>query len=189
MRKAFFILSLLLIVFYNSDYCNRCVFENLLESSLDGKMPPNVGHVDNLPLFEIYRSGMIKTEHLSSIKSLRVKKIITLNTLPIETKGEILITDIKHIEFNLSSGELTVQNISEVVSEILWSEGPIWIHCRGGADRTGMVIAALRIHFGEYDKQKLLIEMRNYCHITLPRLECYHELLDKLIEQSKNNSS
>lgn len=42
------------------------------------------------------------------------------------------------------------------------SAGPVFIHCKRGADRTGVVIACYRIQHDRWDNQKALSEARNY---------------------------
>jgi len=42
------------------------------------------------------------------------------------------------------------------------SDGPIFIHCKRGADRTGVVIACYRIQHDNWDNQKALSEARSY---------------------------
>ena len=41
------------------------------------------------------------------------------------------------------------------------SAGPVFVHCKRGADRTGMVIACYRIQHDHWDNQKALDEARN----------------------------
>jgi protein-tyrosine phosphatase len=40
------------------------------------------------------------------------------------------------------------------------SAGPVFIHCRRGADRTGMVVACYRIQRDGWDREKALKEAR-----------------------------
>jgi tyrosine-protein phosphatase SIW14 len=42
------------------------------------------------------------------------------------------------------------------------SDGPVFIHCKRGADRTGVVIACYRIQHDRWDNQKALSEARSY---------------------------
>jgi len=42
------------------------------------------------------------------------------------------------------------------------SDGPVFVHCKRGADRTGVVIACYRIKHDHWDNPKALSEARNY---------------------------
>ena len=42
------------------------------------------------------------------------------------------------------------------------SDGPVFVHCKRGADRTGVVIACYRIQHDGWGNQKALSEARNY---------------------------
>lgn len=52
---------------------------------------------------------------------------------------------------------------------------PSWIHCQGGADRTGIMTALYRIEFNNWSKMKAIIEMISYLHIPFryPKLTEY----------------
>ena len=55
------------------------------------------------------------------------------------------------------------------------SHQPLWIHCQGGADRTGIMTALYRIEFHNWSKLGAIIEMISYFHIPFryPKLTEY----------------
>ena len=52
---------------------------------------------------------------------------------------------------------------------------PLWIHCQGGADRTGILVAIYRMEFENWSKWRAIGEMLTYFHIpfTHPKLTTY----------------
>ena len=52
---------------------------------------------------------------------------------------------------------------------------PLWMHCQGGADRTGIMTALYRIEFDHWSKWNAIFEMLTYFHIPLryPKLTRY----------------
>lgn len=52
---------------------------------------------------------------------------------------------------------------------------PIWMHCEGGADRTGVMTAVYRLEYQNWSKTKAILEMIRHFHIPLiyPRLTRY----------------
>ncbi len=52
---------------------------------------------------------------------------------------------------------------------------PLWIHCQGGADRTGIMTALYHIEFNNWNKMEAIIDMISYFHIPFryPKLTHY----------------
>jgi protein tyrosine/serine phosphatase len=42
------------------------------------------------------------------------------------------------------------------------TNGPVFVHCKRGADRTGMVVAVYRISHDQWDNKKALSEAKSY---------------------------
>ncbi len=164
-------------------WITRCVWENVMVvSSHDGKLPLNISKVDVLPDKLVYRSGIVLPEHVPHLQKIGIQSIVTLSNIPEETESLIKNAGINHVEFRFSASRLTVDGINSAIDKILELPGPILVHCRAGADRTGMVIAGLRIRLGETNKDKLLSEMKKYCHVQWEKYHYYNKLLIKLIE-------
>jgi protein-tyrosine phosphatase len=55
--------------------------------------------------------------------------------------------------------------------------GKVFVHCRVGADRTGVMVALYRLTFSHWSMAQTLAEMRafHYHHIWLPHLQRYVE--------------
>lgn len=54
------------------------------------------------------------------------------------------------------------KSVSKVLSLVNDSEGPVFVHCRRGADRTGTVVACYRISHDGWTNQKALREAAKY---------------------------
>ncbi len=171
------------IVLKQKGYFKRCVWENLIvEHSYGGKLPRNIARVKGIPGKEIYRSGYLQAEFIPGLLNLGIKSIVTLGSVSEKTSDLLEVYGIKHMEFDFSSTRMTFEGIQRAIDVILKFPDPVLVHCTAGADRTGIVIAALRTRFGEKDADKLFKEMRKYCHVTFKKYNYYYDLLDKFIE-------
>ncbi|MFH0891576.1 MAG: tyrosine-protein phosphatase [Candidatus Falkowbacteria bacterium] len=166
-------------------YLKRCVAENLLYGeSHRGAFPPNIDLVRDVPLNKIiYRSGRVGASFVPRLKDFGLKTIITLGTVDASTRAAIKEAGLIHKEFGFTSENLNAEKIQRVIDDIKTLPGPMLVHCRAGADRTGLVIACLRAHCGEDDHDMLFAEMRGYCHVTFKKYRYYHEILDWFIRK------
>ncbi len=188
MYKRLLIFFSFLLLLSGCSFCHKCILQNLITGdSSFGTLPPNFSEVKDIPGKKIYRSGNLKKKHIERLMNFGVVTIITLNNTLEEVDSEIQKNKIYHVELDLSAGDLTVECLKNAVNKILTLPGPILVHCRAGADRTGMVIAALRIHFGERSKEKLFKEMRENCHVTWREYEYFYKIIDDLIRKEVQN--
>jgi len=167
-------------------YFKRCVCENIiLRSSHQGMLPPNMSRVEGVPGKEIYRSGMLKAEYIPALSELGIKSILTLNVFTDDTKDKIKAAGIQHIEYDFYAEAMTAGGITQAIETILDMPDPILIHCFAGADRTGIVIAALKGYLGEADIKSLYDEMYGSCHVPFEKYQYYEGLLKKFIQHKK----
>lgn len=165
------------------DYVTRCVVENwITHSSHNGILPPNMSQVIGIPNKIIYRSGQIDEKFIPGLKALGIKTIITLSSTSDKTKTAIKEARIIHREFDYSAKSMNIPKINKAIDSILDLPGPILVHCRAGADRTGIVIASLRARLGEKNHKKLSQEMTDNCHVRFPKYEYYQRIIDWYIQ-------
>lgn len=180
------IIIYLIIFLAGCQYTEKCVIENLLKSSRDGILPPNITKVEGIPGKIIYRSGQVEKEFIPALLKLEIRSIVTLNSVSQETKQILKTLAVSHKEFNFDGEKMTVSDLQKAVMVIINAPNAVLVHCYSGADRTGIVIAALRIYSGESDIDKLLEEMKKSCHIEWQKYNYYKNLL---IEFKNNNNT
>jgi|GEM_PF-5927082 len=100
----------------------------------------------------IYRSGQLNEGDYKELKALGFKSVFSLNDysvtgFPSETErywaGKV------GIEFHWRSihpwAKPSMRQIVKIKNELLAAPKPVLVHCHGGSDRTGLVIAAYQI--------------------------------------------
>jgi len=110
-----------------------------------------------------------------------IRGVVSLSSVDDETKRLFLEHGIAHREFGFSSRTMTESGIREAIATIRSFPSPVLVHCHAGADRTGIVIAALRACGGETDREKLIAEMKRHCHVAFKKFQYYPALLDRFI--------
>jgi protein tyrosine/serine phosphatase len=97
---------------------------------------------------EAYRSGQMDAAQLSRfIQAYGIKSIINLRgtNAPVLYQGEMETAKrlgVQHYDFSLSAiDEITVPQMDEIIRTLRAAPKPVLIHCKAGADRTGLVSA------------------------------------------------
>jgi protein tyrosine/serine phosphatase len=109
----------------------------------------------------LYRGGQPKKGEMSKLASMGIKTIINLRgegDLAREEQKEAEATGLRYFSFPLSRmGRPSDETIMRIISIIDSSENqPVFIHCKLGSDRTGLVVAMHRLlHDGWTDKQAI----------------------------------
>ncbi len=141
--------SILILVFGFS-------FGNSSEVSIAIKNPfENLKQVSE----NLYRSEQPKTKGFMYLEEQRFRTIINLR----ERQKDLKYADDRsfiHVHYPIRTWRLDESDILQVMSIIKASEGKILIHCKHGSDRTGCMIAAYRVIFEDWSKEKALAELR-----------------------------
>jgi len=118
---------------------------------------------------KIYRAKQMDAEALEKfVAKHQIKTIITLHGNPPASEVEVIENNhLKLLAYPLSANrEPKEETIKEILDHLKNEENhPILIHCAGGADRTGLIIALKRIEQDGWDMEKAKKEMLFYWHI------------------------
>ena len=128
---------------------------------------------ESLPNFQrvndhIYRGAQPTDEGFTELARLGIKTVIDLRQI-----GEHSQADEQKVVTSLSMRYVSVPMMGmstpkdDQVSEVLTllsdtTSGPVFVHCKRGADRTGMVVAVYRISQDGWENKKALSEAKSY---------------------------
>lgn len=136
----------------------------------------NFGQVDD----RLFRGAQPQISAIPGLKALGVNTIVRLNG-----EGEDVAAEKKQVEtlgmrfVNLPWSGTGLPTHAQVVAFLaLLHDDPsakVFVHCREGADRTGVFVALYRMEFNHWTVAQALAEMKqfHYHHFLLPHLEGY----------------
>lgn len=121
---------------------------------------------------KFFRGGLPNTEALKELAAEGIKTIICLRNnsnkltagLSIEEERKIVQSlGMKFLNIHLNEGfKLTKADIKSTFDAIL--NKPVFVHCTGGADRTGLIGALYRVEHDNWSFKKTYKEMLDYVH-------------------------
>jgi len=107
---------------------------------------------------DLYRSEQPNNEAFAELKSMGIKSVLNLRTT--EKDDELIGNlNLKTYLVPMDAGSFTDKEIIEALKVITNAPKPILVHCRHGADRTGVVVAMYRIIFQGWTKEDALNEL------------------------------
>lgn len=107
----------------------------------------------------IFRSEQPSKKGFRELETMGIKTIINLRRLKDDTK-KAKGTDLVLKKIPLRAAKIVEGDIINVLDMIHTSEKPVLIHCWHGSDRTGVIMAAYRVVFENWDKEKAIQEFR-----------------------------
>ncbi|MBD0777921.1 dual specificity protein phosphatase family protein [Maribacter sp. ANRC-HE7] len=108
----------------------------------------------------LYRSEQPSKKGFKYLESLDVKTVLNLRRSD-KNGRKADGTSLQLVNLPLKAGKLTEDQIILALKAIQGAEGPVLVHCWHGSDRTGAIIAAYRIVFENWTKEKAIAELRN----------------------------
>jgi len=141
----------------------------LLGFSAVASADPSVKGVPNFHVVNenVLRGGQPTDAGLRNLADMGIKTIVDLQEEGDRAKGEkrlVKALGMKYVNIPMKGMTTpTEKQISHALKALDdTSDGPVFIHCKRGADRTGVVIACYRVQHDNWDNQKALSEARNY---------------------------
>jgi protein tyrosine phosphatase (PTP) superfamily phosphohydrolase (DUF442 family) len=140
-----------------------CAFSALASADTSVKGVPNFHVVND----QVLRGGQPTDVGLRNLAAMGVKTIVDLQEAGERSKDEkkfVKAQGMKYVNIPMKGmttpSEKQISHALKALNDI--SDGSVFIHCKRGADRTGVVIACYRVQHDHWDNEKALSEARNY---------------------------
>ncbi len=124
---------------------------------------PNFYKVDD----QVYRGAQPTDAGLKDLAKLGIKTVVDLREIGEHSQAaeQKAVSDLGMHYVSVPMKGLSTPD-SKLVASVLamltdGTSGPVFVHCKRGADRTGMVIAVYRISHDHWDNQKALAEAKS----------------------------
>jgi tyrosine-protein phosphatase SIW14 len=110
---------------------------------------------------KIYRGAQPSEDGFRALAEMGINTIVDLRREAAQVRAEQHMVEalgMKFLSVPMTLHAPTDEQISRVMQELSTNTGPVFVHCHGGKDRTGTVIACYRKTHDGWDAQKALDE-------------------------------
>src|SRR5580704_618517 len=115
----------------------------------------------------VYRGGQPTDSGFKDLAELGIKTVVDLRDIGEHSQADEqkVVTDLGMRYVSIPMHGMSTPNNEQVAAvQALFndtSSGPVFVHCKRGADRTGMVVAVYRISHDQWDNKKALSEAKS----------------------------
>ena len=124
---------------------------------------PNFQKVDD----HVYRGSQPTNSGFKELVQLRIKTVVDLRDIGEHSQADEqkVVTDLGMRYVSIPMHGMSTPKDDQVAAvQALFndtSSGPVFVHCKRGADRTGMMVAVYRISHDQWDNKKALREAKS----------------------------
>lgn len=126
----------------------------------------------NLPNFQkvddkVYRGAQPTEEGFKELAAKGIKTVVDLREIGEHSQADEqkIVTDLgmHYVSIPMHGLSEPKENLVAAVEKIFNDpdQGPVFVHCKRGADRTGLVVAVYRISHDSWDNKKALAEAKS----------------------------
>jgi tyrosine-protein phosphatase SIW14 len=127
---------------------------------------------ENLPNFQkvdghVYRGAQPTNSGFKELAQLGIKTVVDLRDIGEHSQADEqkVVTDLGMRYVSIPMHGMSTPKDDQVAAvQALFNDttsGPVFVHCKRGADRTGMVVAVYRISHDQWDNKKALSEAKS----------------------------
>jgi protein tyrosine/serine phosphatase len=134
----------------------------------------NFGRVND----HIYRGGQPKGDDYRRLASMGIKTIVDLRgDSKSESRPSAQAAGLRYINLPLASKKYPQPDAAEKFLEIVNNQEnwPVYVHCKGGRHRTGVMIAVYRMTMDNWNVDRAYQEMKNFDFYTRNGHGCYKD--------------
>jgi tyrosine-protein phosphatase SIW14 len=128
---------------------------------------------ENLPNFQkvddhVYRGAQPTDIGFKELSQLGIKTVVDLRDIGEHSQAgeQKIVTDLGMRYLSVPMHGMSTPKDDQVAAvQALFNDaasGPVFVHCKRGADRTGMVVAVYRISHDQWENKKALSEAKSY---------------------------
>ena len=127
----------------------------LVSSAVDNRGVKNFHKVNE----DLFRSGQPNARAMQQFEASAIRSILNLRN-SFGDQHEIKRTGLIQIHLPMKAKKMNVTDVINALRAIKNAEKPVLVHCYHGSDRTGCVVAAYRMVFESWSKEKAIAEFR-----------------------------